>query len=92
MGWLSIFGSKQRREEVIAKIVPIKLIEPNYGRLVTLEITEPNETYANMDKGLIEAYLTGMEQVGVKWSSEGRIYHIECDEGTIAETIREAFK
>lgn len=71
---------------------PIILVEPNYGRLVTLEIVEQNEFVANLYKELINTYMEGLEQFGTKWHYEGRKFYTEHADAEMAEMMREAFR
>ena len=72
--------------------MPIILVEPNYGRLVTLEIVEQNEFVADLYKSLIDTYMEGLEQFGTKWHYEGRKFFVEHPDGEMAEMMREAFR
>jgi hypothetical protein len=94
MGIFNKLSSKLRQpEELPNSSFPIKLIEPNYGRFVTLKIEEPSPVAAEMYKSYIETYLEGLEQFGTKWSIEGDIVRIECSDEEDAEKLfREVFR
>ncbi len=87
-------ASKEKHQEALPNSsFPIKLIEPNYGRLVTLKIEAANPVVFEMYKSYIETYLEGLEQFGTKWSIEGDIVRIECSDEEDAEKLfREVFR
>jgi hypothetical protein len=71
---------------------PIIMVEPNYGRFVTLEIAVHNEFLVGLYQELMDSYMEGLEQFGIKWRYEGKKYFIEHPDEELAEMTREAFR
>ena len=65
----------------------IKVVEPNYGRIVTVEITRP-EQYL---KFYVSQLTTGAETLKCKVSVSGNKVTIEAPDSNIAEIIRKTW-
>ena len=71
---------------------PVIMVEPNYGRFVTLEIAVQNEFLVGLYQELMNAYMEGLEQFDIKWHCEGKKYFMEHPDEELAEMTREAFR
>ena len=103
MGWLyNAFkkgwnhGKEQAKEEAVERRngenVPVRLVEPSFGKVVELQVTEANESYVNMYLGLITEFAKGLEQFGVKWFVSEKIVHMDFPDNELAQNVRESWK
>ena len=72
--------------------IPVKLIEPSAGRIMKLEVTEPNDRVAQMYMDHLTTYAEGMEQFGVQWTVTGKTIQIVFDDGNMAENARQTWR
>lgn len=71
---------------------PVKLVEPSTGRIVELEVTEQNETVAQMYLSQLETYAEGLEQFGVQWNIKGKTIRLTFADGNMAENARKTWR
>lgn len=71
---------------------PVKLIEPSAGRIVELEVTEQNDSVAQMYMDQLKTYAKGLEQYGVQWTVTGKTIRIVFADGNIAEDARQTWR
>lgn len=71
---------------------PVKLVEPSVGRIVELEVTEPNDSIAELYKDQLIAYAQNLEKCGVQWEVTGKTVRLTFSDGDFAETARNNWK
>jgi len=68
----------------------MQLVEPNYGRIVTLQVISfANRELVEMQMGSL---LTHAAALNVKLTASGKNVTLECPNSEIAEAIRESWK
>ena len=72
--------------------IPVKLIEPSAGRIVILEVTEPNDCIAQMYMKQLTTYANGLKQFGADWTVEGKTIQIIFADGDMAENARQTWR
>lgn len=78
-----------RKEE--AKVeVPVKLVEPNYGRFVTLKISEEDSFLKKIFMRQLIAYARSLQNIypEMKYQEKKDRVTIEAPDGEIAEAFR----
>lgn len=70
----------------------VKLVEPSIGRIVKLEVTEPNDCVAKMYMDQLTTYAEGLEQFEAQWTVKGKTIEIVFTDGNMAENVRQTWR
>lgn len=88
-------ASKNNKEQVCEETAnphkfPIQLVEPNYGRIITLRIIENPDS----NKGLLETYIKGLAKcTDIQYNfTDERTVQLKFENADMAEYQREFFK
>lgn len=82
-----------RKEEQKVEI-PVKLVEPNYGRFVTLKISEENSFLKKIFMRQLIAYARALQNIypEMKYKEKEDRVTLEAPDGEIAESFRSFWK
>ena len=70
----------------------VKVVEPSYGRLLTLRVEEQNEIAASLMMEMLKEYAKMMEETWVtKWRIEGKTLYLTYQDAEMAEASRKAW-
>ena len=83
---------RARKEAYRRRDFPAKLVEPSTGRIVELQVIEPDDAVAKMYMGQLEAYAKALEQYGVQWNINGKRIRLTFTDGNMAENARKTWK
>lgn len=72
--------------------LPVKLVEPSVGRIVELQVTEPNDCVAKLYMDQLTTYAEGLEQFGVQWEVTDKTIRLTFTNGDMAENARKNWK
>ena len=83
---------RARREAYRRRDFPVKLVEPSTGRIVELQVIEPDDAVAKMYMRQLEAYAKALEQYGVQRNINGKRIRLTFTDGNMAENARKTWK
>ena len=89
-----VFNQGRERDEAYRKPnnLPVKLVEPSVGRVVTLQVTEQNDFFAKLYMDQLKTYAESLEQFGVQWEDTDKTIRITFANGDMAENARKTWK
>lgn len=71
---------------------PVRVVEPSYGRFLTLRVEEQNETAASLMMEMLTSYAHMMEELFVtEWRIEDKTLYLTFQDAEMAEVSREAW-
>lgn len=72
--------------------IPVKLIKPSVGRIVKIEVIEPNDYFAQFYMEQLKIYAENLKQIGADWKIEGKTIQIIFDDDDMAKIIRQIWE
>lgn len=81
-----------RKESYRQRDFPVKLVEPSTGRIVELQVIEPNDAVSKMYMGQLKVYAKALEQFGVLWNINGKTIRLTFADANMAENARKTWK
>ncbi len=70
----------------------VKVVEPSYGKLLTLRVEEQNETAASLMMEMLTSYAHMMEELLVaEWKIEDKTLYLTFKDAEMAEASRKSW-
>ena len=92
MGKFKGFEGNRGKVKIPNGNFPVKVIEPSYGRFLTLRVEEQNETAASLMMEMLTSYAHMMEELLVaEWRIEDKTLYLTFQDAKMAEVSREAW-